>query len=66
MPISLEVRHFVWVYGTKAHETALLCVNAVESKYQLLNKCELLFDLVVRQQQHLHCLWQHLSSFGEV
>ena len=31
-----------------------MCVNAIESKYQLLNECELLFDLIVHQQQHLH------------
>jgi hypothetical protein len=24
----------------------------------------LLFDLVVHQQQHLHCFWQHSNSFG--
>ena len=40
--------------GTEAHKTALMCVDAVESKYQLFNKCKLLFDLVVHQQQHLH------------
>ena len=40
--------------GIKAHKTVLMFVNAVESKYQLLNKCKLLFDLVVHQQQHLH------------
>jgi hypothetical protein len=34
-----------WVDGTKAHKVALMCVNAVESKYQLANKCKLLFDL---------------------
>jgi hypothetical protein len=38
--------------GTEAHKTALMCVNAVESKYQMLNKCKLLFDLVVQWQQH--------------
>jgi hypothetical protein len=32
-----------------------MCVDAVESKYQTLNKCKLLFDLLVLQQQHLHC-----------
>ena len=26
-----------------------MCVDAVESKYQLLNKCKLLFDLVIHQ-----------------
>ena len=36
-----------WADGTKAHKTALMCVDAVESKYQLLNKCKLLFDLVL-------------------
>jgi hypothetical protein len=39
-----------WADGTKVHKTALMCVDAVESKYQLLNKCEFLFDLVVHQQ----------------
>ena len=52
--------------GNKVHNTALMCVDAIESKYQFLNKCRLLFDLVVHQQQHLHCLWQHSNSFGEV
>jgi hypothetical protein len=55
-----------WADGTEAHKIALMCVDAVESKYQLLNKCELLFDLVVHQQQHLHCFWQNSSSFGKV
>jgi hypothetical protein len=55
-----------WVDGTKAHKTALMCIDVVESKYQLLNKCKLLFDLVVHQQQQIHCLWQHSSLFGEV
>ena len=40
--------------GTEAHKIVLMCVDAVESKYQLLNKCNLLFDLVIYQQQHLH------------
>jgi hypothetical protein len=52
-----------WADGTEAHKTALTCVNTVESKYQLLKKCKLLFDVVVRQQQHLHCFRQHSSSF---
>jgi hypothetical protein len=43
-----------WADGTKAHKTALMCVNIVESKYQLLNECQPLFDLVVHQQQHIH------------
>jgi hypothetical protein len=43
-----------WADGTEAHKTALMCVNVVESKYQLLNECQLLFDLVVHQQQHIH------------
>jgi hypothetical protein len=34
-----------WIDGTEAHKTALMCVDAVESKYQLSNKCKLLFDL---------------------
>jgi hypothetical protein len=54
-----------WTDGTETHKAVLMCVNAVESKYQLLNKCKLLFDLVIHQQQHLHCFWQHSSSFGE-
>ena len=36
-----------WTDGTKAHKTMLMCINADESKYQLLNKCKLFFDLVV-------------------
>jgi hypothetical protein len=44
-----------WADGTKAHKTALMCVDAIEFKYQLLNKFRLLFDLIVPQQQHLHC-----------
>ena len=56
----------IWTDGTKANKTALMCINVVESKYQLLNKRKLLFDLVVHQQQHLHCFWQYSSSFGEV
>jgi hypothetical protein len=54
MPILIEARHFGRMHGTEAHKIALMCVDAVESKYQLLNK---LF---------LHCLWQGSSSFGEV
>ena len=38
-----------WADGTEVHKTALMCVNAIESKYQLLNKCNMLFDLVVHQ-----------------
>ena len=38
------------------HKTVLMCVNAVESNYQLLNKCKLLFDLVLYHQ--------HPSLFG--
>ena len=52
--------------GIEVHKVMLMCVNAVESKYQLLNKCKFLFDLVVHHQQHLHCLWQRCSSFGKV
>ena len=44
-----------WVDGTKAHKTMLMCVDVVESKYQFLNKYKLLFDLVIDQQQHIHC-----------
>ena len=50
-----------WADGTEAHKTALMCVDTVESKYKLLNKCKLLFDLVVHHQQYLHCFWQHSS-----
>jgi hypothetical protein len=46
-----------WADGTETHKTTLMCVDAVESKYQLLNKCKLLFDLVVHQQQHLNCFY---------
>jgi hypothetical protein len=56
----------IWADATKAHKTALMCVDAVESKYQLLNKYKPLFDLVVHQQQHLPCFWQHSNLFGEV
>jgi hypothetical protein len=59
-----------WADGTEVHRTALMCVDVVESKYQLLNKCKLLFDLVVHQQQHLHCFYivfgsilVHLAKF---
>jgi hypothetical protein len=55
-----------WVDDTEAHKTTLMCVNAVELKYQLLNKCKLLFDLVVHQQQYSHYFWQHFGMFGEV
>jgi hypothetical protein len=34
-----------WADGTKAHKIALMCVDVVKSKYQLLNKCKLLFRL---------------------
>jgi hypothetical protein len=40
--------------GTEAHKITLMCIDAVESKYKLLNKCELLFDFVFHQQQQLH------------
>ena len=52
--------------ATEAHKIALMCVDVVESKYQILDKCKLLFDLVVHHQQHLHCFRQHSSSFDEV
>jgi hypothetical protein len=29
-----------WVDDAEAHKTALICVDAVESKYQLLNNCK--------------------------
>ena len=29
-----------WADGTEAHKIASTCVDAVESKYQLLNKCK--------------------------
>ena len=38
-----------WADGTEAHNTTSMCVDTVESKYQLLNKYKLLFDLVVHQ-----------------
>jgi hypothetical protein len=41
-----------WTDGTEAHKTALMCIDAVESRYQSLNKCKLLFDLILHQQQH--------------
>jgi hypothetical protein len=43
--------------GTEAYKTTLMCVNSIKSKYQLLNKCKLLFDFVVHQRQHLHCFY---------
>ena len=46
-----------WADGTEVHKTALMCVDVVEFRYQLLNKCKLLFDLVVHQQQHLNCFY---------
>jgi len=52
--------------GTKVHKIALMCVDAIESKYQLLNKCKVLFDLVIHQQQHPHYFWQHSNSFSDV
>jgi hypothetical protein len=55
-----------WADGTEAHKTAMMCVDAIKSKYQLFNKCKLLFDLVVHQQQRLYCFCQHSSSFGKV
>ena len=55
----------IWADGTKAHKIVLMCIDAIKSKYQLSNKCKLLFDLVVHQQQHLRCFWQHSSSFGK-
>ena len=55
-----------WADGTEVHKTALMVVDAVKSKYQSSNKCKLLFDLIVHQQQHLHCFSQHSSSFGKV
>ena len=56
----------IWVDGTKAHKIVLMCVDIIESKCQLSNKCKLLFDLVVHHEQHLHCSWQHSNLFGEV
>ena len=41
-----------WADGTKVHKTALMCVDTVESNYEMLNKCKQLLDLVVQQQQH--------------
>jgi hypothetical protein len=38
----------------KRIKTVLMCVDAIEFKYRLLNEWELLFDSVVHQQQHLH------------
>jgi hypothetical protein len=55
-----------WADGTEEHKTALICIDTVESKYRLLNKCKVLFDLVVHQQQHLYCFWKQYSSFGKV
>ena len=43
-----------WIDDTKAHKIVLMCVDTIESKYQLLNMCKLLFDLVVHQQQHIY------------
>ena len=56
-----------WADGTEAHEIPLMCVDDVESKYQLINKCKLLFDLVVYHQQHLNIVSSnipvHLAKF---
>ena len=51
-----------WADATEAHKIALMCIDVVESKYQLLNKFKLLFDLVVHQQQHLHCFYIVLGN----
>jgi hypothetical protein len=51
-----------WADGTEAHKIALMCVDAVEFKYHLLNKCKLLFDLIVHHQQHLHCFYIVFSN----
>ena len=66
----MEARHFR-ADGTKAHKTALMCVDAVESKYQSLNKFKLLFDSIVHHQQHLHWflatfhfVWQSLREIS--
>jgi hypothetical protein len=40
-----------WADGTEVHKTAMMCVDAVKSKYHLLKKCKLLFDLVVHKEQ---------------
>jgi hypothetical protein len=51
-------QRFHWKFGRRAPKgikTSLMCVGAVKSKYQSLNEFELLFDLIVHQQQHLHC-----------
>ena len=37
----------IWADDTEVHKIALMCVDVVESNYQLLIKCKLLFDLVV-------------------
>ena len=44
----------LWVDGTETCKTTLMCVDAIEAKYQLTNKCKLLFDLVVHQQHQIH------------
>ena len=46
-----------WADGTEVHEITLMCVDAIESKYQLLSKWKLSFDLVVHHQQHSHCFY---------
>ena len=58
----------IWADGIEAHKTALICINIIESKYQWLNKCKLLFDLVVHQQQNLQYIVSnnilvHLAKF---
>jgi hypothetical protein len=55
-----------WADGTEAHKTMLMCVDTVQSKYQLLNKCKLLFDLVVHQQEHFRYFWQHPVRLAKI
>jgi hypothetical protein len=43
-----------WADGIEAHKTALMYVDTVESKYQSLNKCKLLFDLVVINNNNIY------------
>ena len=55
-----------WADGTKAHNILVDVRRRRRVQISVLKQVKLLFDLVVHQQQHLHCFWQHSNSFGEV
>ena len=39
----------MWADGIEAHKTASMCIDAVKSKYQLINKCKLLLELAIHK-----------------